>query len=72
MPTLNGILTWVQDQALILFSIFVIFTVAGIIWKKAWFSGMWILLGMAVFGYFLNNPGAMTTISSSVSSLLGW
>jgi hypothetical protein len=72
MPTLDGIFDWVQSQALILYSIFVIITVGGIIWKKAWFSGLWIILGMAVFGYFLNSPDALSSISSSVSGLLGW
>jgi hypothetical protein len=72
MPTLQGVLDYAKQQANIAFYIFLIITAAGIIWKKAWFSGLWILLGFAVFGYFLNTPDSISRISSAVGGLLGW
>jgi hypothetical protein len=72
MGSLQGFYTWLQSQALILLSIFVIIAAAGVIWKKAWFSGLWIFLGTAIFAFFLKFPDKISSISAAVGGMLGW
>jgi len=72
LPDLGDIFSWVQDQAVYLFLIFMIFAVVSIVYKKSWFTGVWTILGFCCFGIFLYNTGVIEGLSNNFADVLNF
>lgn len=70
LPSLSTIFTWVQDQAVYLFLIFMVFAVVSIVYRKSWFTGIWTILGFVCFGIFLYNTGVIEGLSNTFANVL--
>lgn len=71
MPTFTGLGNYIHSQAIIVIGIIVTFVAVWIIWKKAWITGITIIVSIAFFSAFANNSGLVTKLSSAITALFG-